>query len=376
MQDLTTDLKNQAFSLGFVLAGVTAAATPGRLNAFHQWLDSGYHGQMRYLEDRRAAYSHPKSILEGCRTILMLAVPYDRDDPREQVRFTHPGSLENAAGSLQSGSGASESPARARGKVARYARSGNDYHDILHARLKRLRSWILQRRPDAAVRGVVDTAPLLEREFAEAAGLGWIGKNTLLLNRKWGSYFFLAALLTDLPLALDAPDAKSYCGTCTACLDACPTKAFPEPFVLDARRCISYLTIEYPERIEEPLAAELNQWLFGCDICQEVCPWNRRVPGPDHEFQTQFRDMDLNEILACTPNEFRARFRNSPLWRSKRRGLLRNAILIAGTDRLAHCVNPLIELLDDEEVILREAAAWAIARIQPEGWQAMLRTTR
>ncbi|MFN9940339.1 MAG: tRNA epoxyqueuosine(34) reductase QueG, partial [bacterium] len=154
-----------------------------------------------------------------------------------------------------------------------------DYHDSIHDRLKKLGKWLEKKASDVIWRGVVDTAPLLEREFAELAGLGWIGKNTLLLNRQLGSYFFLASLLTNLPLPLDEPNQTDHCGTCRACLDACPTQAFPDPHVLDARRCISYLTIEQRGMPARDLRSGSGHWLFGCDICQQVCPWNSKSPS-------------------------------------------------------------------------------------------------
>ena len=198
--ELTEQLKQRAAELGFPLAGVTPAVTPGRLLQFQRWLDGGLAGQMHYLENRRRAYDHPSSILEGCRSLVMLAVPYLFDERQRE------------GAPLVTG----------HAKVARYAQSAEDYHDVIRRRLKQLKRWLIEQRPQAKVRGVVDTAPLLEREFAELAGLGWVGKNSLLLNRRWGSYFFLAALLTDLDLPPDAAHATNHCGTCTACLITVP----------------------------------------------------------------------------------------------------------------------------------------------------------
>lgn len=340
LPQLTSALKDEALRLDFVLSGVAAAATPNRIEQFEQWLNSGYAGEMHYLHSRAEAYRHPRHILDGCQTLLMLALPY---------RTVGPATPPNA------------------GRIARYAIGEFDYHDILHSKLKTLKQWLESAAPGAMVRGVVDTAPLLEREFAELAGLGWVGKNTLLLNRRWGSYFFLAALLTDLPLALDPPQEKGYCGTCTACLDACPTDAFVQPYILDATRCLSYLTIEHRGAINEELAEHFDQWLFGCDICQEVCPWNRKAerastttfqPRPD------LNPIDLIEILGLDENAFRLRFRRTPMWRAKRRGMLRNAILIAAKKRLESAIPSLQALLEDPEEILRDAAAWGINKIK------------
>jgi epoxyqueuosine reductase len=364
VEELTREMKAEASALGFVLAGVTAAATPGRIEAFHRWLDSGRHGQMSYLETRRPAYGHPAHVLEGCTTILMLALPYGTQSPAFPEAGEHPKHT-NAPEHMDPRSG----------RVARYARSPVDYHDVIHDRLRTLKQWLLSRYPEARVRGVVDTAPLLEREFAEMAGIGWVGKNTLLLNRHWGSYFFLAALLTDLPLAIDEPTSQGHCGTCTACLDNCPTGAFPEPFVLDARRCISYLTIEKRDAIAPDLQGSLNGWIFGCDICQEVCPWNRRGRPGDPELSPGFDTLDVVELLALDEETFRQRFRRTPFWRPRRRGMLRNAILIAGSQRIDAALPSLIRLLADEESVLRTAAAWAISQIAPPGWQSLLEAT-
>lgn len=341
MEALTDELKKAAADRGFVLSGVTPAARPERYHAFLEWLEAGFAGEMRYLESRREAYATPSSILDGCTTLLMLGFPYRTEEPP----LAELGS----------------------GRVARYAWGEPDYHDHVFAQLGSLRSWLTERCPTARVRGVVDTAPLLEREFAEAAGLGWIGKNTLLLNRRWGSYFFLAALLTDLPLKVDPPQGKGYCGTCRACLDACPTGAFPSPYVLDARRCISYLTIEHRGDIDSALAVQMGDWMFGCDICQEVCPWNRRalispaaIPAP----LASLAPADLVELLQLDEDHFRARYRHTPLWRAKRRGVLRNACLVLGNQRYRPAVAALQALTADPEPIIQHAARWALERIQ------------
>ena len=346
MSSLTQDLKQRARDLGFVLAGVAPASMPGRIDAFHHWLAQGYAGQMGYLEDRRDAYRHPDSILDGCRSIVMLALPYANHDasPRE-------------AGN---------------GKVARYAQGPRDYHDVIHERLKVLKSWLIEHIPNATARGIVDTAPLLEREVAELAGLGWIGKNTLLLNRQWGSYFFLAALLTDLELEPDAAQEQGYCGTCRACLDACPTNAFPEPYVLDASRCISYLTIEHRDHVAPELAEQFDGWLFGCDICQEVCPWNHWTRPVDPELESEQEALPLKELLHLDEQDYRGRFRATPMWRTKRRGLLRNALLLAATQKDAQFIPEIQSLLGDKEPLVRAAAAWALFRLAPEANLALL----
>jgi epoxyqueuosine reductase len=256
-------------------------------------------------------------------------------------------------------------PPPATTKVARYAQGG-DYHDFLRRQLNQLLAWVQEQVADCQGRGVVDTAPLLERDFARRAGLGWFGKNTMLLNKRQGSYFFLGALLLDLALQPDPPHETSHCGTCTACLEACPTKAFVGPGLLDSRRCLSYLTIEVKGSIPEAMRPEMKEWLFGCDVCQEVCPWNRKAPpGTEPELQPrpELVAIDLMELLTLTDEEFRRRFRDTALWRTKRRGLLRNAALILGNCGDPAALPALRKALDDPEPVIREAAAWAVARI-------------
>jgi epoxyqueuosine reductase len=216
------------------------------------------------------------------------------------------------------------------------------------------------------VRGVVDTAPLLEREFGQLAGLGWVGKNTMLLDRRFGSWFFLAAVLLDCELDYDAPAEVDHCGTCTACLDACPTGAFPRPYVLDATRCISYLTIELRSAIEPGLRPALGAWLFGCDMCQDVCPWNRKaasdlatfVPRPDLD------PVSLAPLFFLDDDAFRERFRRTPLWRARRRGLLRNAAIVLGNRPTSDALPALARGLRDVEPLVRGASAWALGRLR------------
>jgi epoxyqueuosine reductase len=216
------------------------------------------------------------------------------------------------------------------------------------------------------VRGVVDTAPLLEREFAQLAGLGWVGKNTLLLNRSEGSWFFLAALLTDVELAYDSAHETDHCGTCRACLDACPTNAFPQPYLLDASRCISYLSIELRGEVPRELREGMGEWVFGCDICQDVCPWNSRAPlSQQAEFAPRIdsNPIDLIGLFELDDAAFRALFRHTPLWRPRRRGLLRNAAIVLGNRPMAAAVPALIRGLNDDEPLVRGACAWALGRI-------------
>jgi len=345
---LTAALKAEAARLGFSLAGACPAVTPTGLHRFHEWLAAGYAGEMEYLPRRKIAYEHPRHVLEGARSLLLLAMNYRTAEPAPV-----------AAG---------------QGRVSRYA-WGDDYHDLIHERLKRLAESLRSRSPGAAVRGVVDTAPLLEREFAQLAGLGWIGKNTLLINKRLGSWFFLAALATDVELEYDDPHASDHCGSCRACLDACPTRAFVAPYVLDSRRCISYLTIELRGNPPEELRAGIGDWLLGCDVCQEVCPWNRGAPASDEPALQPApgeNPLDLVALFHLDGEAFRRRFRHTPLWRPKRRGILRNAAIVLGNQRFAEAIPALARGLGDDEPVVRGACAWALGQIEtPEARAAL-----
>ncbi|NLF69323.1 MAG: tRNA epoxyqueuosine(34) reductase QueG [Candidatus Anammoximicrobium sp.] len=336
---LTRDLKSEARRAGFGLVGVCPAVAPTGRRHFRAWLEAGYAGEMHYLAARREAYEHPRHILAGVRSLVMLGMPYRTAEPA----------------ACRAG----------QGRISRYAWGEADYHDVIRQRLRQLARWLAEREPGVSVRGVVDTAPLLEREFGRLAGLGWIGKNTMLINRQAGSWFFLAALLTDLELAYDSPHEHDYCGTCRDCLDACPTQALLQPYVLDATRCLSYLTIELRDSVPAPLRAAAGDWLFGCDICQEVCPWNRRAPvSGESAFApaAEANPVPLAELFAWTDDAFRARFRRTPLWRAKRRGLLRNAALVAGCQRTGELIDALMRGLQDAEPLVRGACAWALGR--------------
>ena len=348
-ENLTSLIRRNALELGFSAVGITPAVTPTGLGRFHEWLDAGYAGQMHYLEDRREAYAHPDSVLAGVRSVVMLAVNY-KSEPIGPLR---PG----------------------QGRVSRYAFGEVDYHDWIHARLKQLKRTIQEAAPEAKVRGVVDTAPLLEREFAQQAGLGWFGKNTMLLDKQLGSLFFLAAILIDQPLIYDQPHAASHCGTCTACLDACPTEAFVEPGKLDATRCISYLTIELRDEIPLELRPGMRDWVFGCDVCQDVCPWNNKPPQTPHQafFPRKGQSpLDLRELFSMNDEDFRQRFRATPLWRTRRRGILRNAAIVLGNSPNQDNIAALALGLNDEEWLVRGAAAWALGQHQGDEALALL----
>ncbi len=354
MLTLEDRLKQQARSLGFDLVGIAPAQPADGFDRLHEWLARGYAGDMAYLHRHGEARRHPASILPAVRSVVMVALNYKpaaADSPTRNPDMPR----ENSANAK-----------RQAGKIARYA-LGDDYHNVLRGKLKQLLYWVQEHVPGCAGRAVVDTAPLLERDFARRAGLGWFGKNTMLLHPKLGSYFFLGALLLDFEMQADAPFAANHCGTCTACLDACPTQAFPGPGWLDSRRCISYLTIELRGPIAPELRPALGDWLFGCDICQEVCPWNRKAPAATEPAVFPRADLvalDLEELVGLTESEFRRRFHGTALTRAGRRGLLRNAALVLGNTGDAAALPALERARADADPVVGEAAAWAAAAIR------------
>ena len=345
-------IRDEARRIGFELVGIAEAGTPESLDHFRDWLEAGFDAKMGYLSRRRDAYAHPDSVLRDAASVVMLGMNYRAAD-------------ESSMGPATDDS--DETPDTIPARVARYATGSLDYHDVLRERLAELGDFVHEQLPGCRTRGIVDTAPLLERDFARRAGLGWFGKNTMLLDRDHGSWFFLAALLIDQPLEPDAVHQSDHCGTCTACLDACPTDAFPEPYVLDARRCISYLTIELRN---EPIPLELREglgdWVFGCDICQEVCPWNRDAPAtiePAFEPIPALAAADALQLLGLDESAFQQQLGPTPLERPGRTGLVRNAAIVAGNSQRHDAIEPLVGLLDDPEPVIRSTVAWALGRI-------------
>jgi epoxyqueuosine reductase len=347
-RSLTARLKEAARELGFSLAGACTAASPPGIDRFREWLARGYAGEMRYLEDREAAYADPNLVLPGVRSVLMLTLDYRTSEP-------HPAT-------------------EGHGRIARYAWGSRDYHDVIRERLHKLADLVRELAPGAQARGIVDTAPLLERQFAQRAGLGWLGKNTLLLSKSHGSWFFLAAVLTDAVLEYDEPHATDHCGTCTACLDACPTQAFVAPYVLDARSCISYATIEQRTLPAAETRAGHGDWVFGCDICQEVCPWNHRAPAADEATFAPLGEndpADLAAILELDEAAFRRRFKGTPLSRPGRTGVLRSAAIALGNRPCPEGERALVRALDDDDPQIRAVCAWALGRNGEEAQLAL-----
>ncbi len=305
-------LKELAHACGFELAGITAAAPIHDFERFETWRQDGFAGEMGYLTDRRGDLrSDPRNLLATAQSILCVGKLYNTPYPYS-----------------------TEMPDPDHGWISRYA-WGADYHDVMRRGLELLVQRIAEMHPEPFDSKIcVDTAPLLERSYARAAGLGWIGKNTCLINQQQGSWFFLGELLLSIPLTPDLP-APDRCGTCRRCIDACPTEAIVPgnegEWRLDARRCISYLTIEKRGTIPDDLAGKIANHVFGCDICQDVCPWNRRAPvSDDPAFQPQHFAPSLDRVAELTEEEFRISFRNTAVWRTKHSGFLRNAAIAMG----------------------------------------------
>ncbi len=332
-------IKAQAYGLGFDLVGIARLGPAETAAAFDTWLERGYEGEMHYMSRTAAKRRDSRLPFPAAKSAIVVGVDYGGREPL--------------------------------GPVARYAR-GEDYHDVLLDRLQTLHGWI-ENTVGARVAGkaYVDTGPILERDLARRAGLGWFGKNTMLINPKRGSFFFLAELVLDLELEPDAPFATDHCGTCRRCLDACPTGALVEERVLDSTRCISYLTIELKGQIPENRRAGIGELLYGCDVCQDVCPWNEKFSAPLREDAFRPRaaiaEKDAHtlarEILATSDGDFRTTFKSSPMKRAKLRGLKRNAAVVLGNVGNRDDAPTLTATLEDSDPLVREHAAWALARI-------------
>jgi epoxyqueuosine reductase len=347
-EGLCVKLKSLCHDAGFPMFGIVKATDAPGFERFCQWLDQGYHATMMYLPGRKEAYRHPTGVLEGCQTVIMLGLPYE-SHPDTTPSKRHPETTRHTN--------------RQSARIGHYASGQEDYHNVIRRKLNQIIAQIEPSVPPSRWRGVVDTAPLLERDFAQLAGLGWVGKNTLVMNRTWGSYFFLAALLTDLQLDSEPDTATDHCGSCTACLDACPTDAFPQAYVLDASRCISYLTIEHRGSIEPELRPLMGDWIFGCDVCQTVCPWNRKrlddvlgvFRSHAHEEKTS-----LEHWLTIDESEFRDRYRHTPFLRTKLPGMQRNAMIAAANQKRMDLLPKIEPFQSSENTVLAETASWAV----------------
>jgi len=343
---LTERTKALALAVGFDLAGIADAVPRPETEFLRDWLARGFGGEMAYLGRRVEERVDPRRVLDGAQSIVVVGLIYDPE------------------------LSASDSPGTA--AIARYA-GGDDYHDVMLDRLRALESG-LAAMVDAPIasRAYVDTGPVQERVFAAYAGLGWIGKNTCLIHPQLGSYLFLGVLLTDVALEPDARESD-HCGTCTACLDACPTDAFAAPYQLDATRCISYATIEARGPILESMRADHGNWVFGCDICQEVCPWNlrerRQVPLDRTGMRERIAPRDewvrpsIAWILELDEEAWRDATRKTALRRTRYRGLIRNALVAAGNSRDASLAKSIRRHLESADPMIAEHARWALAQL-------------
>jgi len=344
---LKSALKTEAFRLGFSLFGITKPAQPKTMPVYLSWLRQGRQGEMAYLAAPRAIErrADPKLILPEAKSIIVLGMRYPRpiDLPVEPGEGLY-------------------------GRVAAYA-WGVDYHDLIPPRLRELAAFIQQQTGSAVVsKGYTDTGPILERDLASRAGLGWLGKNTCLIDPHSGSYYLLAELFVNLDLEPDTPFQTDLCGSCRRCSEACPTDCILPDRTIDARRCISYLTIENKGSIPQELRPQLADWVFGCDVCQQVCPWNIRFAAPgfasDLNPQPKLARPELAAELRLTPQEFNRKFKLSPIRRAKRRGYLRNIAVALGNTRSQNAIPALsVTLQTEAEPLVRAHAAWALGQI-------------
>ncbi len=339
---LKNAIKEEARRLGFALTGITTPEPPPHWQAYEHWLSLGRNASMSYLSDPRRA--DPRLVLPECRSILVLGVGYPQPGPAAQNHAPRPV-----------------------GRIAAYA-WGSDYHLVLPQRLKVLAAFIqAQVGSPVPIYWTTDTGPLLERDLAQRAGLGWIGKNTCLIHPRFGSYILLAEILLGIELEPDAPFTSDRCGRCTRCSAACPTGCILPDRTLDARRCLSYLSIENKAEIPPELRLQLGNRVFGCDACQQACPWNRdpKLP-PDPAFNARpgLPEPELALELALSPQEFKRKFKDNPVLRSKRVGYLRNVAVALGNAGDPAALPALERALQDPEPLIREHAVWAVEQIQ------------
>ena len=337
---MKAELSALAAQLGFAACRVARCGAPTHAREFAEWLDGGRHGEMAWMERNRERRSDPHAVLPGAKSVVVLAMNYWQGDRESEDENDAP-----------------------RGQIARYA-WGDDYHDLIEAKLDEMDRFLTAR--GGVQRRYVDTGPVLERDFAAAAGLGWQGKSTMLISEKIGAWFFLAELLTTLDLEPDAPQPHR-CGKCVRCMTACPTQAITAPYQLDARRCISYLTIELKGSIPEALRPLIGDRIYGCDDCTAACPWNRFASASTEAAfaaRPHVHTYTLRDYLALDDDAFRTLFRKSPIKRIKRRGFLRNVCVALGNIGTADDLPALRRAATDAEPLIAEHATWAIERIE------------
>jgi epoxyqueuosine reductase len=356
IQSMSAAVKRAAQDAGFELAGIAPVRDFPELDRFQQWIAAGHAGEMKYMEARDEAGKLKRASLRSAvpwaRSVVVCAINYNTAQPYS-TQPHQPGT----------------------GWISRYAWSREDYHDAVLRRLRvvevRLQEMcgaagVARDLPPMQTRCYVDTGPIVERVYAKYAGVGWVGKNTCIINQKQGSWLFLGVILTSLDLAADIP-APDRCGSCTRCIDACPTEAFLGPYQLDSNRCISYLTIEKRGAIAEELREGMGRQVFGCDICQDVCPWNRKAPAtaaPEFQPRDEFVNPALDWLAQMSEEEFREKFRGSPVRRTKRGGLRRNAAIAMGNSGDRKFEPSLKQLAEDEDEAVSASAEWALDRLR------------
>ena len=342
-------VKSVAAEAGFDLAGIAAVRQFPELNHFDEWIAAGHAGEMKYLEERDESGSLKRSSLQSsapwARSVIVCAINYNTARPYStQVNGAQ------------------------RGWISRYAWAKGDYHESVMRRLQEVEARLRAAAPGVETRCYVDTGPIVERVYAKYAGVGWIGKNTCIISQKQGSWLFLGVILTSLEFAPDMP-AADRCGTCTRCIEACPTDAIIAPYQLDSNRCIAYLTIEKRGPIPEELREGIGRHVFGCDICQDVCPWNRNSPAtaaPEFQAREELVNPTLEWLAGLTAEEFREKFRHSAMRRTKRSGLRRNAVIAMGNSGSRDFLPLLDELANDEDPTIAEHARWSARKLNAE----------
>jgi epoxyqueuosine reductase len=350
MSRLEEQIRTAAYRVGFQLCGFAPIQAPRHAEFVKQWVADGNAAEMTYIERGLAKRLDPQLILPEARTIITLGRRY-LPPPLPAIDWQQ----------------------QLRGRIAAYALSA-DYHVTLAAQLGALATWLTGLRDGVVARPYVDTGPILEREWAAGGGMGWFGKNTNILHTEHGSWLFLAEILTNLALESDAPRADR-CGTCTRCLDCCPTQALRPGYVLDARLCISYLTIEHRGPIPVPLRVKIGDWVFGCDICQEVCPWNEQFARRHGITRSDELLPSLPDLLGLDEDHFRRRFRSSAIQRAKRDGFVRNVAVALGNTRNPAAVEPLARAVrQDPSPLVRSHAAWALGAIGTSAARFVLET--
>ncbi len=341
--NLTQEIKNKAQELGFELVNVIPVSPSTTIDIYAQWLALGYSGKMAYLDKHFEKKQDLRKVMPQTLSLVSLAMNYHTISIPEDEK---------------------NNPSK--GVLSSYA-WGEDYHQVIREKLEQLRTYIETTSPHQEdSRVYVDTGPILEREYAQHAGLGWLGKNSMLINWEKGSWFFLAEILLDIELEYNAAIPLGDCGNCTRCIDACPTKAIVSDRQVDARRCLSYLTIELKEAIPQEFRPAMGNLIFGCDICQEVCPWNRKAPiSQELGFQPRKNNLmpDLIDLMFLSQEEFSRRFKNSPVKRAKRRGFLRNVAVALGNWGNSQAIPALKHGLSDKESLIKSHSAWALGQI-------------